>query len=68
MPKHIAAQHPFLEPVLTDSAIAHLDLWLVGRPEVRTTGYLRHAFSTVGDTLNDILSRMPGHSEEVALV
>ena len=60
LPKHIAAQHPFLQQVLTRAKIAHLDLWLVGRPEVRTTGYLRHAFSTMGDTLNDMLAVMPG--------
>ena len=52
LPRHIAIQHPFLRRVLTHADIAQLDLWLVGRPEVRTTGYLRQAFRVIGDAVN----------------
>ncbi len=63
LPQRIAAKHQFLKPVFTNAKIAALDVWLVGRPEVRTTGYLNTAFRTIGDTLNQFLSGLPREIE-----
>ena len=52
MPLHVARRHPELAPVLVGMPDMELDMWLVGRQDVRTTPYLKRAFATAGDTLN----------------
>jgi DNA-binding transcriptional LysR family regulator len=52
VPVHVARRHRELVQVLADTPDMELDMWLVGRQDVRTTPYLRNAFGTAGDTLN----------------
>ncbi|MCC5888668.1 MAG: LysR family transcriptional regulator [Gammaproteobacteria bacterium] len=56
IPLHVARKHPDLLPVLVDTPDMELDMWLVGRQDVRTTPYLKHAFATAGDTLNHFVA------------
>ena len=53
LPQHIARLHRTLQPVLAEAGVTEIELWLVGRPGVRTTGYLNHAFSLIAARLND---------------
>lgn len=52
VPVHVAVQRPNLVRVLNDVPFTEIEMWLVARPDVRTTPYLRDAFATAGDTLN----------------
>lgn len=52
VPLHVAHKHEELLPVLRDMPDMVIDMWLVGRQEVRSTPYLKAAFSTAGDNLN----------------
>jgi DNA-binding transcriptional LysR family regulator len=52
VPVHIARRHPELVHVLPDVPDMKLDMWLVGRQDVRTTPYLKSAFAAAGDALN----------------
>ena len=52
VPAHVAASRPDLVRVFNDVAFTEVQMWLVGRPDVRTTPYLRDAFALAGETLN----------------
>jgi len=62
-PVHVAANRPNLVRVLSDLPFTELEMWLVGRPDVRTTPYLRGAFATAGDTLNAFVAGL-GRQED----
>jgi molybdate transport repressor ModE-like protein len=58
VPWHVAARQPALVRVLTDVPFTEIDMWLVGRRDVRTTPYLREAFTAAGDTLNAFVAAL----------
>jgi DNA-binding transcriptional LysR family regulator len=58
VPLHVAAGRPGLVRVLTEVPFTEIEMWLVGRQEVRTTPYLRDAFATAGDTLNAFVASL----------
>ncbi|MFU8816474.1 MAG: LysR family transcriptional regulator [Pseudomonadales bacterium] len=58
VPVHVGRRHPELVQVLVETPDMALDMWLVGRQDVRTTPYLREAFATAGDTLNRFVADM----------
>ena len=57
VPVHVARRHAELERVLGEVPGMELDMWLVGRQDVRTTPYLKDAFATAGDMLNRFVAR-----------
>lgn len=65
VPVHIARRHAELVPVLVNLPDMELDMWLVGRQDVRTTPYLQSAFATAGDTLNQFAGALPGRRDGV---
>jgi DNA-binding transcriptional LysR family regulator len=70
LPVHIATRHPDLQPVLVDAGVTEIQMWLVGRPEVQSTAYLKDAFSTVAEMLNsfvlDVLNAEPQPTTQAA--
>jgi DNA-binding transcriptional LysR family regulator len=70
LPVHIATRHPELQPVLVDAGVKEIQMWLVGRPEVQSTAYLKDAFSTVAEMLNsfvlDVLNAEPQPTTQAA--
>jgi DNA-binding transcriptional LysR family regulator len=52
VPRHVAVRHSELERVLEEVPVSEIEMWLVGRQDVRRTPYLREAFATAGDMLN----------------
>jgi DNA-binding transcriptional LysR family regulator len=52
LPLQIGEREPGLVRVLDDAPDFAVDLWLVGRPEVRTVAYLYDAFASIADVLN----------------
>lgn len=58
VPVHVARKHGELVQVLHDMPGMELDMWLVGRQDVRSTPYLRTAFATSGDTLNRFVASL----------
>jgi len=58
VPVHVAQQRRELERVLTDVPLDEIEMWLVGRQDVRTTPYLRDAFAIAGDSLNAFASAL----------
>lgn len=58
IPGHVAAGRPNLLRVFHDIDFSEIEMWLVGRPDVRTTPYLRAAFRLAGDTLNAFVDRL----------
>lgn len=65
VPLHVAQKHPHLVPVLVDTPDMELDMWLVGRQDVRTTPYLKHAFATAGDTLNRFVAGLDAFAGDI---
>lgn len=59
VPVHVALQQPELVRVLADIPFIEVEMWLVARQDVRTTPYLRDAFSTAGDVLNAFAADLP---------
>ncbi|MCZ6710530.1 MAG: LysR family transcriptional regulator [Gammaproteobacteria bacterium] len=55
LPIHIANRHVDLQRVLLDAGVEEIDMWLVGRPEVHTTAYLKKTFTTVAEMLNSFV-------------
>ena len=55
LPLHIAAAHGALRRVLPQIPVSEIEMWLVGRPNVRTTRYLKDAFGLVAETLNQFV-------------
>jgi len=55
LPVHLANRHPDLQRVLTDAGVDEIEMWLVGRPDVHTTAYLKRTFGTVADMLNSFV-------------
>lgn len=53
LPVPIGEREPGLIRVLDDAPDFAVDLWLVGRPEVRTVAYLYDAFASIADVLNN---------------
>ena len=58
VPLHVAARRQSLVRVLLEVPFTEIEMWLVGRQDVRTTPYLRDAFATAGDTLNAFVTEM----------
>ena len=58
VPVHVAVNRPNLVRVLSEVPFTEVEMWLVGRPDVRTTPYLRDAFATAGDTLNAFVAEL----------
>ncbi|MEQ8860578.1 MAG: LysR family transcriptional regulator [Pseudomonadales bacterium] len=56
VPMHVALNRPNLVRVLSDVPFSEIEMWLVARQDVRTTPYLRDAFATAGDTLNEFVA------------
>jgi len=56
LPVHVAQARPALARVLSETPFEHIDMWLVGRPEVRTVAYLYDVFITLADLLNNLVS------------
>lgn len=52
LPVHIARHHPDLQRVLLDTGVEEIEMWLVGRPEVQSTAFLKKTFATVAEMLN----------------
>ena len=52
LPVHIASEQAGLRRVLHDAPIQELEMWLVGRDEIRVTAYLKKTFDTVGELMN----------------
>lgn len=62
VPLHVAAGRSGLVRVLSEVPFTEIEMWLVGRQEVRTTPYLRDAFVTAGDTLNAFVASLDAPS------
>ncbi len=60
VPAHVAASRPKLVRVLGDVPFSEIEMWLVGRRDVRTTPYLRDAFTTSGEMLNEFVAGLAG--------
>ena len=60
LPMHIANRHPDLQRVLLDVGVEEIEMWLVGRPEVHTTAYLKKTFTTVAEMLNSFVLEVLG--------
>jgi DNA-binding transcriptional LysR family regulator len=58
IPVHVAARLPELVQVLHEVPFSGIDMWLVGRRDVRSTPYLRDAFQAAGDTLNAFVGEL----------
>ena len=58
VPVHVAVRRPSLVRVLNDVPFTEVEMWLVGRQDVRTTPYLRDAFATAGDMLNAFVTEL----------
>jgi len=54
LPLQIGERETGLVRVLDDAPDFQVDLWLVGRPEVRTVAYLYDAFTSIADVLNNL--------------
>lgn len=70
VPLHVARKHPELLRVLPDTPDMEIEMWLVGRQDVRTTPYLNKAFVTAGETLNRFVAGLgvgSGGDDDVAL-
>jgi DNA-binding transcriptional LysR family regulator len=66
VPEHVARRHPELVRVLPDVPDMELEMWLVGRQDVRTTPYLRDAFATAGEMLNGFVAELVTRQERDA--
>lgn len=55
VPYHMAARRPELMLANTESLPALIDVWLVGRPEVRSNRALAHTFECLGNTVGAFL-------------
>lgn len=66
VPVHVAVQHPELVRVFADVPFSEVEMWLVGRQDVRTTPYLRDAFTTAGDMLNAFVAGLQDQDEGAA--
>lgn len=64
VPVHVARKHGELVQVLQDMPDMELEMWLVGRQDVRTTPYLKAAFATAGDTLNRFVAHLDRPTED----
>jgi len=56
LPVHVGSREPDLVRVLDDEPDYPVDLWLAGRPEVRTVAYLYEAFTGLADLLNGFVA------------
>lgn len=65
VPAHVAAVRASLVRVFNDLPFTEIEMWLVGRPDVRNTPYLRDAFTLAGDTLNRFVAELD-HSPRAA--
>ena len=66
VPVHVAQQNPQLERVLVDIPVEEIEMWLVGRQDVRTTPYLRDAFAIIGENLNAFAAASVLNQQKVA--
>ncbi len=56
LPVHIASGRPDLHRVLVEAPIRELEMWLVGREEVRAVSYLKTAFEALGELINEFVA------------
>jgi len=66
VPVHVGEATPGLQRIFPDEPEHRLEMWLVGRPEVRTVAYLYETFMMLADVLNNFVSEVrPGQSAEL---
>ncbi|MEQ8486400.1 MAG: LysR family transcriptional regulator [Pseudomonadales bacterium] len=66
VPLHVAARMPELVRVLEDVPFHEIDMWLVGRQDVRATPYLAEVFRATGDLLNAFATDLQSPQEDGA--
>ena len=64
LPAYVGDLEPELVRVLEEDPELSVDLWLVGRPEVRNVAFLYEAFAAVADVLNGLAAVRPGPQVE----
>jgi DNA-binding transcriptional LysR family regulator len=60
LPVHVGARESGLVRVFENAPDFPVELWLVGRPDVRTVAYLYDTFTSVADLLNGFVAAIAG--------
>ena len=64
LPAYVGDLEPELVRVFDEEPDLPVDLWLVGRPEVRNVAFLYEAFAAVADVLNGFVAGRPAPQVE----